>query len=115
MRLLIVWLLNALALLAVTYVMPSIHVAGFGSALVAAAVIGLVNVFIRPVLVLLTLPVTIVTLGLFILVINGLLFLAIGHLLQGFEVRSLLSGILGALLYSMISWLLATLVLGDDN
>ena len=115
MKLIVVWLLNALALLAVAYLMPSIHVSGFGGALVAAAVIGLVNMLIRPVLVLLTLPVTVVTLGLFILVINGLLFFFVGNILKGFEVASLWSGILGALLYSLISWALAALVLrGND-
>ena len=115
MKLIVVWLLNALALLAVAYLMPSIHVSGFGGALLAAAVIGLVNMLIRPVLVLLTLPVTVVTLGLFILVINGLLFFFVGNILKGFEVASLWSGILGALLYSLISWALAALVLrGND-
>lgn len=115
MKLIVVWLLNALALLAVAYLMPSIHVSGFIGALIAAAVIGLVNMLIRPVLVLLTLPVTVVTLGLFILVINGLLFFFAGTILQGFQVASLWSGILGALLYSLISWVLATLVLGGKD
>lgn len=115
MKLIVVWLLNALALLAVTYFMPSIHVSGFGGALIAAAVIGLVNVLIRPLLVLLTLPVTVLTLGLFILVINGLLFFFVGSILKGFEVAGLWSGILGALLYSVISWLLATVVLGGKK
>jgi putative membrane protein len=110
MLLLLIWILNALALLAVAYLMPSIEVAGFMSALIAAAVIGLVNVLIRPVLILLTLPVTVLTLGLFILVINGLLFYFVGHVLQGFHVQSLLSGILGAILYSIISWLLTSLI-----
>ncbi|HWU35751.1 MAG TPA: phage holin family protein [Methylovorus sp.] len=113
MKLLLVWILNALALLAVTYLMPSIHVAGFSAALIAAAVIGLVNMLIRPILVLLTLPVTIVTLGLFILVINGLLFLLVGNVLQGFEVHGLWAGIVGALLYSVISWILSAIVLRD--
>lgn len=110
MLLLLIWILNALALLAVAYLMPSIEVAGFMSALIAAAVIGLVNVLIRPVLILLTLPVTVLTLGLFILVINGLLFYFVGHVLEGFHVQSLLSGILGAILYSIISWLLTSLI-----
>ncbi len=115
MKLLIVWFLNALALLAVAYLMPSIHVAGLSGALIAAAVIGLFNVLIRPILILLTLPVTVLTLGLFIFVINGLLFFLVGHLLQGFEVQSLLSGILGAVLYSLISWALSALVLGGKE
>jgi putative membrane protein len=115
MKLLIVWLLNALALLAVAYVMPSIEVSGFGGALIAAAVIGLVNVLIRPLLVLLTLPVTLLTLGLFILVINGLLFLLVGNVLESFEVQGLWSGILGAILYSIVSWALTALVLGEED
>ena len=115
MKLLVVWLLNALALLAVAYLMPSIEVSGFGGALIAAAVIGLVNMLVRPVLVLLTLPVTLLTLGLFILVINGLLFFSVGALLEGFEVQGLWSGILGALLYSLVSWALTALVLGDER
>ncbi len=113
MKLLIVWLLNALALLAVAYLMPSITVTGFGGALIAAAVIGLFNMLIRPVLV--TLPVTLLTLGLFILVINGLLFYLAGHLLEGFHVQSLMSGILGAILYSLISWALSALILGSKD
>jgi putative membrane protein len=115
MKLLIVWLLNAISLVAVAYLMPSIQVSGFGGALITAAVIALVNVLIRPLLVILTLPVTVVTLGLFILVINGLLFLLIGNLLESFEVQSLWSGILGALLYSLISWGLTALLLGGKD
>ncbi|MDR5170209.1 phage holin family protein [Methylobacillus flagellatus] len=115
MKLLIVWLLNALALLAVAYLIPSIHVSGLGSALIAAAVIGLVNLLIRPILVVLTLPVTVLTLGLFLLVINGLLFLFVGHILSGFEVQTLLGGILGAVLYSLISWALISLILGTKD
>lgn len=110
MRLLAVWVLNAVALIAVAYLLPSIQVTGFVSALIAAAVIGLVNVMIKPVLILLTLPVTILTLGLFIFVINGLLFYVVGEVLQGFQVESLLAGILGAILYSVISWLLTSLI-----
>lgn len=115
MKLLIIWLLNAVSLLAVAYLMPSIQVSGFGGALIAAAVIALVNVLIRPILVILTLPVTVLTLGLFILVINGLLFLLVGNLLESLEVQSLWSAILGAILYSLISWGLAALLLGGKD
>jgi putative membrane protein len=110
MKLLAIWILNAIALLAVAYLLPSIEVDGFIAALVAAAVIGLVNMLIKPVLILLTLPVTILTLGLFIFVINGLLFYLVGEVLQGFQVQSLMAGILGAVLYSVISWLLTSLI-----
>lgn len=115
MKLLVCWVLNALALLAVAYLIPSIQVSGITAALIAAAVIGLVNMLVRPILILLTLPVTILTLGLFIFVINGLLFLLVGHILQGFEVHSLWSGILGAVLYSLFSWALTAVVLGDKD
>lgn len=115
MKLLLIWLLNALALLAVAYFVPGIHVAGLAAALVAALVIGLVNMLIRPILVLLTLPITVLTLGLFIFVINGVLFYAIGHWLQGFEVKTLLAGIIGALLYSIFSWLLSALLIDNKS
>lgn len=113
MKLLLVWLLNALALLAVAYFVPNIHVAGFTAALVAAMVIGLVNMLIRPILVILTLPITILTLGFFILVINGVLFYTVGHWLQGFEVSTLMAGIIGAIVYSVFSWLLTAIFIED--
>jgi putative membrane protein len=110
-RLLVVWLINALALMAVAYLMPSIEVSSFGAALVAALVLGLVNAIVRPILVLLTLPVTILTLGLFIFVLNGLLFWMVGSWLQGFWVGGFWAGVLGAIVFSFISWALSALVL----
>ncbi len=115
MKLLVGWILNALALLAVAYFVPGIHVSGFMAALIAALVIGFANMLIKPVLVLLTLPVTIITLGLFIFVINGILFWAAGHLLNGFTVDTLLAGIIGALVYSLISWALSAIVMIKIN
>ncbi len=115
MRFLLSWLLNALALLMVAYLIPDIHVSGLDVALIAAVVIGLVNILIRPLLLILTLPITILTLGLFILVINGVLFWSVGHYLQGFEVQTLIAGMLGAFAYSVISWLLASLILGNKS
>ncbi|MGE0387526.1 MAG: phage holin family protein [Gammaproteobacteria bacterium] len=105
------WLVNAVALLAVSYLMPSIRVDNFWSALVAALVLGLVNAVIRPLLVLLTLPVTVLTLGLFIFVINGLLFWMVGSFIVGFHVGGFWSGVFGAILYSLVSWLLSALVM----
>lgn len=110
MRLLIGWMLSALALLAVAYLVPGIHVSSFMSALIAAAVIGLANLLIKPILLILTLPVTIITLGLFIFVINGLLFWLAGYFLQGFDVKTISAGIIGAIFYSIISWILSTIV-----
>lgn len=110
MRILLVWLLNALALLAVTYLLPSIQVAGFGSALIAALVLGLINTLVRPVLALLTLPLTVITLGLFYLVLNGLLFWLAGALLPGFQVNGFFAAVLGAILYGLIAWGLSALI-----
>ncbi|MBU1236954.1 MAG: phage holin family protein [Gammaproteobacteria bacterium] len=109
-RLLIVWILNAVALLAVAYLMPSIHVASIGAALIAALVLGLVNTLVRPLLIILTLPVTLLTLGLFLFVINGLLFWAVGSFLDGFSVVGFWPGFFGAILYSLISWALAAIL-----
>jgi putative membrane protein len=110
-RLALVWLINALALIAVAYLMPSITVSSFGAALAAALVLGLVNAIVRPVLVLLTLPVTLLTLGLFIFVLNGLLFWMVGTWLEGFGVGGFWAGVFGAILFSLVSWLLSALVL----
>lgn len=115
MTLLLVWLINTLSLMAVAYLLPSIRVDSFTTALVAALMLGLVNTFIRPLLVLLTLPATILTLGLFIFVINGLLFWFVGSFLRGFTVADFWSGVLGAVLYSLISWLLSTLLLSNRS
>jgi putative membrane protein len=115
LRLLLVWLINAVALIAVAYLLPGVSVAGFGTALVAALILGLVNTVIRPVLVLLTLPVTILTLGLFIFVINGLLFWFVGSFIQGFVVAGFWWGVLGAIVYSLISWALSSLLLKNPR
>lgn len=107
MKLLLIWALNALALIAVANYVPGIHVDGFTAALIAAFFLGLVNTLIRPVLVFMTLPVTLLTLGLFIFVINGLLFWWVGSVLRGFMVDSFWHGMLGAVLYSIFSWALS--------
>lgn len=108
--LILVWILNAVALLAVAYLLPGITVASFGSALIAALVLGLVNMLVKPVLVLLTLPITIVTLGLFLIVINALLFWFVGSVLKGFQVNGFWWAVGGAILYSIISGLLTKLI-----
>src|SRR6266581_3516227 len=115
MRLLIVWLINAAALLAVPYLMSSIKVESIEVALIAALVLGLINTFIRPLLVLLTLPATLLTLGLFIFVINGLLFWFVGSYVPGFHVAGFWSGVGGAILYSIISWALSAILLPDKK
>jgi putative membrane protein len=111
MKLLVLWLVNALALMTVAYLLPGITVASFMTALVAALVLGLVNTVIRPILVLLTLPATLLTLGLFIFVINGLLFWLVGSFISGFAVAGFWWGVIGAIAYSVVSWALAALLL----
>ncbi len=115
MRLLLTWLINAAALMAVPYLMHSVHFSSFGAALVAAVVLALVNTLIRPVLVLLTLPVTLVSLGLFIFVINGFSFWLAAQVVSGFHVDSFWSAVGGAILYSVISWALSTLILKNNG
>jgi len=110
MRLLLAWLANAAALLLLTYLLPSIQVASFGTALLVAVVLGLINILVRPILVLLTLPVTLLTFGLFLLVINGAMFLLADKLVDGFHVGGLWPAIVGALVYSAISWALQSLL-----
>lgn len=110
MGLILIWILNAVALLIVAYILPGINVASFGSALIAALVLGLLNTLVKPVLVLLTLPITIVTLGLFLLILNGLVFWFAGSVLKGFEVDGFWWAMLGALVYSIVAGLLAGLL-----
>ena len=115
MRLLAVWLVNALALMAVAYLLPGIAVADFFAALVAALVLGLVNAVIRPVLILLTLPATLLTLGLFIFVVNGLLFWFVGSFVTGFVVTGFWWGVAGAIAYSIVSWALSAVLFSSGS
>ena len=112
MRLLVVWLINAVALLLLPYLLPSIRIEGIGTALIVVLLLGLVNTLLRPLLILLTLPVTLLTLGLFIFVINALLFMMVAHWVDGFIVGGFWSALFGSLLYSIVSWLLSALILG---
>jgi len=115
MRLLITWLINAVALMALPFLMSSVVVTNFTTALIAALVLGLVNTLIRPLLVILTLPVTVLSLGLFILVINALLFWMVSQFIDGFQVAGFWSAFIAAILYSIISWALSTLLLRDKD
>jgi putative membrane protein len=110
MRLLLVWILNAIALLGVAYIYPGVQVQDWKAAAIAALVLGLVNTLVKPFLVLLTLPVTILTLGLFLVVLNALLFWGVAEALPGFNVNGFWAAMLGAILYSVISWLLSKLI-----
>jgi putative membrane protein len=96
------WLLSAAALLLVAYVYTGVEVRTFTAALIAAFVIGLFNSVVRPVLVVLTFPVTVVTLGLFLFIINALMFWAAAAVLDGFHVRGFVAALIGSLIYSLI-------------
>ena len=95
------WLLLAAALLLVAHIYPGVTVGSFGSAMVAALVLGLLNTLLRPILVLLTLPVTLLTLGLFLFVINALMFYFAASLLNGFHVAGFGAALIGSLIYSV--------------
>jgi putative membrane protein len=114
MKWLLGWAINAGVLLLMPYILPAVQVRDFGAALIAALVLGLLNAIVRPILVVLTLPVTMITLGLFILVINGLMFWLASRLLDGFQVASFGWAIVAALLFSLISWVVSTVVLRRD-
>jgi putative membrane protein len=102
MKLIIKWLLSAVALLAVAHLYSGVVVQSFTAALVAALVIGLLNTVLRPILVVLTLPVTVLTLGLFLFVINALMFYFASSLLDGFQVRNFGAALIGSLIYTVL-------------
>lgn len=104
MNLLLRWLVNALALLCLAYFLPGIAVDGFYAAIIAALVLGLVNAIIKPLIILLTLPINILTLGLFTFVINGLLFWFVGTVVKGFYVEGFWPAFFGALIMSIVGW-----------
>ena len=110
MKILSRWLLLAAALLLVANLYSGVVVASFGSALVAAFVLGLFNTLVRPLLVLLTLPVTLLTLGLFLFVINALMFWAAASVLDGFHVEGFGAALVGSLLYSLCGMVIDTAV-----
>ena len=101
LKLIVRWLLLAAALLLVAYLYPGVTVASFGAAMIAAFVLGAFNTLVRPLLVLLTLPVTLITLGLFLFVINALMFWAAAWLLDGFSVAGFAAALIGSLIYSL--------------
>jgi putative membrane protein len=112
-RFLIRWFLNAIALMVVVHVVPGVRVSQWETLAVAALVLGFLNAFLRPVLLLLSLPVTVLTLGLFTLVVNGLVFYLAAWLVSGFVVAGFGSAFVGALAYSVASYLLS-IVTGVD-
>ncbi len=110
MALIINWLVTALAVLIAAYLLPGVSVRSFFSALLVALVLGLINAILRPILVILTLPITVVTLGLFILVINALLVLLTSAIVPGFDVRNFWWALLFSLIFSIVSFILHRIV-----
>src|SRR5436190_21865039 len=115
MLLLARWVVNAAALLLVAYLYPGVHVESFFAALIAALVLGLVNAVVRPILVVLTLPVTLLTLGLFLFVINALLFWLVANVVQGFAVTGFFAALIGSILYSVITLITSWILFGTKR
>ncbi len=115
MTLIVRWFINALALLLVAYLYSGVQVDGIFAALIAALVLGLVNAVIRPLLVVLTLPVTILTLGLFIFVINAFMFWFVTEIVKGFTVTGFMAALIGSLMFSVISLVTNWLVFDKEK
>lgn len=110
MRLLLHWIVSALSLLVVAYIVPGFHVDGFGAALIAAAVIGLINMTLGLFLKLISLPIIVITFGIFWFVINAIVLELASGLLTGFHVANFGAAFVGAIVLSLVSWILHWLV-----
>ncbi|MCY7388584.1 MAG: phage holin family protein [Burkholderiales bacterium] len=115
MTLIVRWFINALALMLVAYLYSGVQVDGIFAALIAALVLGLVNAVIRPLLVILTLPVTILTLGLFIFVLNAFMFWFVTEIVKGFTVTGFMAALIGSLMFSVISLVTNWLVFDKEE
>ncbi len=105
-NILLTWLLSTISLLVAARLVSGIHIESFGTALVAAALLGILNAFIRPIFLILTLPINILTLGLFTLVINGLLLMMVSGVVGGLIIKNFWAGFWGAMALSLTNWLL---------
>jgi len=115
MRFLARLLLNGIAIIVAAWLLPGIDVSGPGAALAAGVLLGFVNALVRPVLFILTLPLTLVTLGLFIFVLNAICLAIAAALVPGFTISGLFSAIVGALVVSVVSWILNGLLIGPEE
>ncbi len=115
MKLLLVWLINAAALFALPYLFDSIKIESFYTALIVALILSILNTIIRPILFVLTLPVTVITLGLFIFVLNGLLLWFVASFVKGFTIAGFWPAVFGAIVYSFISWAATSFILGEKK
>lgn len=109
------WLILTLAISLIPYLISGVRIDSFGSALGAAAVLAVLNALIRPILIILTLPLTIVTLGFFILVINALMFQLAGSIVPGIHISSFWSALFGSLIVSLVSWIINSAMAGETE
>ena len=113
--LLVRWLILTAAIIAASYLIEGIQVAGFFSAFFTAAILGILNAFFRPLLIILTLPINIMTLGLFTFVINALMLMMASGVISGFEVHGFWSAVFGSLVISIVSWILSSFINGKGR
>lgn len=104
------WLILTVAIIVTSYLLDGIRVSGFFSAFFAAAILGILNAFFRPILLILTLPINILSLGLFTFVINAIMLMMVSGVLSGFEVYGFWSAVFGSLLISLVSWALTSFI-----
>ena len=104
------WMILTVAILVTSYLMDGIRVSGFFSAFFAAAILGILNAFFRPILLVLTLPINILSLGLFTFVLNAILLIMVSGVIPGFDVYGFWSGLFGSLLISLISWIITSFI-----
>lgn len=109
MKLIITWIVSALAILLSAWLVSGVHVSGFGSALIAALVLGAVNAVIRPILIIFTLPINILTLGLFTLVINASMVALTAFILPGFSIKNFWTALIFSLILSLVNWAIEVL------
>ncbi len=104
------WLILTVAIIVTSYLLDGIHISGFFSAFFAAAILGILNAFFRPLLLLLTLPLNVLTLGLFTFVVNAVMLMMVSGVISGFEVHGFWYAVFGSLLISLISWFLTSFI-----
>lgn len=106
MKIIIHWLILTLAVLATPFIVHGIHVSGFLTAIVVAAILGFINTVVKPIVTILTLPINILTLGLFSVVLNGLFFWFVASIVSGFSINSFTAAIIGAFVISVLNWIM---------
>lgn len=115
MKMMLVWLINAAAMFALPYIFDSIRVDTFYTALIVALILSIINTIIRPILLAITFPITLLTLGLFIFVLNGLMLWFATWFVEGFTIDGFWPAVFGAMVYSLISWAATSFILGEKK